>query len=75
MKQNVGAVDKMIRGVVGLFLIYIAAANFQNGVLSGIAFVIGFLLILTSMFGFCPLYKLLGISTKHEKNPPTPPQQ
>lgn len=75
MKQNIGTVDKMIRGVLGLFLIYIAAANFQNGVLSGIAFVIGFLLILTSMFGFCFLYKLLGVSTKHQKNSPTSPQE
>lgn len=74
MKQNIGTVDKAIRGVVGLFLIYIAAANFQNKLLSGVAFVIGFVLILTSMFGVCLLYRLFGISTKHEKNPPLPPQ-
>lgn len=72
MKHNIGTMDKIIRGALGLFFMYIAAMNYGTAMtLSIIAFVIGFLLLLTSMFRFCFLYSLLGISTLHEKKPNT----
>lgn len=75
MRQNIGTVDKIIRGVLGLFLIYIASVNYgSSAVISAIAFVAGLILILTSMFGFCLLYKSVGFSTKHEDKTSTPDQ-
>lgn len=67
MKKNIGIGDKIARGVLGLFLIYIASVNYSSStLLSVIAFVFGLYLILTSMFERCFFYKLFGISTKHE---------
>ena len=67
MKKNIGVGDKIARGVLGLFLVYIASANYSSSaVLSIIAFVFGLYFILTSMFERCFFYSLFGISTKHE---------
>jgi hypothetical protein len=73
MKRNIGLVDKIMRGAVGLLLVYIASMNYRgNPKLSVIAFFLGLYSIATSMFGVCPLYKLVGLSTKHieTQNPP-----
>jgi hypothetical protein len=60
--SNVGAVDRVIRIVVGLALISLLF------VLSGPAHwigLIGFVPLLTAFFGFCPLYAALGLNTSH----------
>jgi hypothetical protein len=58
MKVNVGSLDKVLRVVVGLVIIG-----------AGIAFrswwgVIGVIPLATAAVGFCPLYTLLGVSTR-----------
>ncbi len=58
MKINVGSVDRVLRVVAGLVIIG-----------AGIAFrswwgVIGVILLATAAIGFCPLYTLLGVSTR-----------
>ncbi len=74
MKKNIGTVDKIIRGVLGLILIYVGGSVYTtNQVLSIIFFVVGLLLIITSMVGFCFLYTLLGITTKKESSEPPSP--
>jgi hypothetical protein len=57
MKQNMGQIDRKIRGVIGV-LIILAGIIFQSwwGV-------VGVVLLLTSLTGFCPLYIPLKIST------------
>ncbi|HSJ22412.1 MAG TPA: DUF2892 domain-containing protein [Nocardioidaceae bacterium] len=63
MTRNVGTVDRAVRTVVGLGL---AVWAFSIGVASaaGIALVVvAAVLLVTAAVGFCPLYRLLGIST------------
>lgn len=67
MKQNIGVLDKIVRGVLGLSFVYAAAntyADMRN--LSIVFFIIGFLFIITSTSGFSLAYKLFDIKTKKE---------
>jgi hypothetical protein len=60
MKTNVGTIDKVLRIVVGLALLSLFF------VLEGQArwwSLVGLVPLLTGVFGICPLYSLLGIST------------
>ncbi len=59
MKANVGSIDKILRIVVGLALILLAA--FQ---VIGWWGYIGVVPLLTALFNFCPAYTLLGLNTK-----------
>ena len=61
MKKNVGATDKTIRIVIGLFLIVWGIFN------SKLWIVLGLVPLITGLINYCPLYKLLGISTSKEK--------
>lgn len=58
MKSNVGGLDRLLRIVVGLVLIALAATHVVGwwGWLGAIP-------LLTGIVRFCPLYTLLGIRT------------
>ena len=58
MKANVGGIDRVLRAVVGIVLIALAATG-KIGVWGWI----GVVPLLTSVFSFCPLYPMLGMST------------
>jgi hypothetical protein len=58
MKCNVGGIDRVLRIVVGLVLIGLAASN-----LVGVWGWIGVVPLVTGLFKFCPLYTMLGIKS------------
>ena len=58
MKANVGTLDRALRIAAGLLLLGLTLA----GVI-GVWGWIGLLPLATGLFGFCPAYPLLGIST------------
>jgi len=64
MTANVGAIDKVVRVIVGLGLLSLFFV--LDGVQRYIA-VIGFVPLFTAASGFCPLYTLFGISTCSRK--------
>ena len=58
MRANVGGADKVIRVVLGLLIIVL-----------GIVFkswwgLVGLLPLATALINFCPLYTLIGVSTR-----------
>lgn len=67
--KNIGQLDKIIRMLAGLALIGISF--YMLGGISetmGItALVIGAILILTGLINICPLYKILGLSSRSQK--------
>ena len=64
MAKNVGGADRVIRAVVGAALIYYAMSNLPGADnLMVPAGIVGFVLILTAIFGFCPAYLPFGIKT------------
>ena len=58
MKKNVGGLDRTVRMLLGIVL---GLTGLAYGSLLGV--ILGVILILTAIFGMCPLYSLLGIST------------
>jgi len=58
MKTNVGALDRLLRIVLGLSLIGLSLA----GVI-GMWGWIGLVPLATAAIGFCPLYTMLGVNT------------
>jgi hypothetical protein len=67
MKLNEGPIDRIIRVVVGIALIALAALGVVGGVWMYLAYVIGAVLLVTGVVGFCPLYALLKLSTVKNK--------
>jgi hypothetical protein len=64
LNRNVGNIDKTIRLVAGLVLLLWAfmSAGLASAV-GLIAAIVGAVLVLTGLINFCPLFKLLGISS------------
>ena len=64
MKTNMAILDRILRVV----LVALVAVLYFSGVLSPVlAIVLGILAVvflLTSIVGWCPIYRLLGISTR-----------
>jgi hypothetical protein len=69
MMKNESKADRIIRFVlaIGFFLI---GAYLLSGFWMYAFYVLGLIFLVTSLTGFCALYKLFGISTK--KNPKMP---
>ena len=63
MNHNVGGIDRILRIVVGLVLVGLAATGSV-----GWWGWIGVVPLLTGLVGACPAYKLLGMNTCPMKN-------
>lgn len=70
MRVNVGTADRSIRFVVGLILIVAPLINLfglgGSTVIAYLVMAIGGILVLTGVFGMCPIYRILGISTRSD---------
>ncbi len=66
MTLNMGSIDRIIRGIVGVVLLllpFVSGFGAGSALLTWGAVVIGAILALTAVFGFCPLYRLVGMNT------------
>ncbi|MBP6810273.1 MAG: DUF2892 domain-containing protein [Saprospiraceae bacterium] len=63
MTKNMGTADRVIRLIIAAIAVFL----YSNGTLTGtwgiVAIVVAIIFALTSMVGFCPLYKVVGISS------------
>ena len=68
MIKNMGNVDRVLRGVLGLGLL--AWAVLGSHELHWLGW-LGVVPLATALFGFCPLYRLFGLNTcgKHSAAP------
>jgi sulfite exporter TauE/SafE len=64
MTLNVGMIDRLARIIVGIALIAFALGYIAPGTNWAWVGWIGVVPILTAIFGTCPAYSLLGMSTK-----------
>ncbi len=64
---NVGGVERPIRIVVGIVLLGVGAFAGLPPVGTGIALVVGTVMSVTGVIGFCPAWTLLGINTCQTK--------
>ncbi|NER83722.1 MAG: DUF2892 domain-containing protein, partial [Leptolyngbya sp. SIO1D8] len=64
MTSNVGMIDRIIRLMLALVLLYLGLGVYPGSALGIGLDVIGAIAALTGLFGFCGLYKLLGMNTR-----------
>lgn len=62
-KLNEASWDRIVRVVLGIVLLYVGLGVVTGG-WSILSMVVGAVLLLTGLLGFCPLYALFKISTR-----------
>ncbi|MFA6472751.1 MAG: DUF2892 domain-containing protein [Candidatus Latescibacterota bacterium] len=67
MTKNMGTTDRVIRIVLALAVIILYLMGLISGTVAIILGIIAAVFLLTSLIGFCPLYKPFNISTKKKE--------
>ncbi|WP_299709370.1 DUF2892 domain-containing protein [uncultured Tenacibaculum sp.] len=68
MKKNMNGFDRIFRIVIAVVVGVLYSQGIITGILSYILITVAFVFLLTSFVSFCPLYRLIGISTCKIKN-------
>ncbi len=64
MTRNEGTIDRLARGVVAIIALTLAFAMGIGSVVGVIVALVAVVMAVTAVVGFCPLYRLIGISTE-----------
>ena len=63
MKLNESNIDRIIRAVAGVVLLYLGFGGVFAGGLGIASDVVGVVLLATAVIGFCPIYAMIKVST------------
>ena len=63
MKKNMGTADRIIRIILAAVVGFLYYNGTITGTLGIVLLVLAGVFVLTSLIGFCPLYKLVGLNT------------
>lgn len=63
MTRNVSGLDRIIRVVIAIAAVIGAAAVGFGSVGAWILLAVGAIMLVTAVVGFCPLYRVFGVST------------
>lgn len=75
MHQNLGVIDRVIRFIIGLVLLYIGYYFGISTIVGIVLIILGAISFIESLVGFCLIYKIFGISTMKPKMTQDQPQQ
>ena len=64
LTKNMGTADRIIRALLAALLAWLYFSGTVTGVLGIILVVVGVVLLLTSLVGFCPIYAPFKFSTR-----------
>ncbi|MDO7852523.1 YgaP family membrane protein [Hymenobacter convexus] len=64
MRQNVGSFDRMLRILLAVILVGVLLQQQRTGTALYLWLGVAAVLLGTGTFGYCPLYGLLGVSTR-----------
>ena len=64
MKKNMGTIDRTVRILVALVVLYLYFTERITGTTAIVALVASGIFILTGFVSFCPLYLPFGLSTR-----------
>lgn len=67
MTRNMGNLDRLIRIILAILVIILYISGQITGTALIILGLVAAIFIATSFLGYCPLYHILGISTKKSK--------
>jgi len=65
--QNIGTCDRFVRIIVGIVLIAIAVLGWVTVPWAYLIALIGVIVLITGIAGWCQLYTILGINTLKKK--------
>lgn len=60
---NVGQLDKAIRVLVAMAIALLYLFDLITGIIGVVFMLVAIILLVTSLFSFCPLYKILGFNS------------
>jgi len=60
--------DKIIRTLIAVVMLVLYFTNVVTGTIGIVLIVVSLVFLLTSLVSFCPLYTILGISSKQKEN-------
>ncbi len=63
MTTNMHTIDRTVRAVVAVGLLLAWAFGWISGTLALVLAAVALVFLVTSGVGFCPLYRILGVST------------
>ncbi len=63
MKKNMSTLDRIVRVVIALVVAVLYYMQIIEGTLAIVLLALSAIFVLTSLFSFCPIYALLGLST------------
>ena len=63
MKTNMGILDRALRVAIAAIVAYLVYAGIVTGALAAVLTLFAIVFMLTSLLGFCPLYRPFGFST------------
>jgi hypothetical protein len=63
MKRNMASADRIIRVLIAITFGLLYYFEVIEGTLAYVLLALGAIFLITSFIGFCPLYRLFGIST------------
>ena len=63
MTKNMGNVDRALRIILALVVLFLYLSDRISGVLAAVLGILALVFVATSAIGFCPLYVPLKIST------------
>jgi len=63
-----GMTDKIIRTLIAVVMLVLYFTNVVTGTIGIVLIVVSLVFLLTSLVSFCPLYTILGISSKQKEN-------
>jgi hypothetical protein len=69
MITNMIVVDRVIRAIIAVAIGLLYYFGYVTGTLAIVLGVVAVVLLVTAAIGFCPLYRLVGISTFHTPTP------
>ena len=64
MKKNISSIDKTVRIVLAVVFGVLYFTGMVTGLLGYILLVLGAVFLATALINFCPIYALLGLSTR-----------
>jgi hypothetical protein len=67
MKKNMGTIDRAIRVLIAVVLAILFFAKVITGVAGVVLLILASVFVITSLFGFCPLYFPFGIKTNKKQ--------
>ncbi|KAB7730329.1 DUF2892 domain-containing protein [Rudanella paleaurantiibacter] len=65
--KNVGFVDQMVRALLIIDILVAYLMGFITGLSAFMLAALALVLTVTCLMGYCPVYRLLGLSTRHEE--------